>query len=82
MRIYFLFLGWFGIRKDFCQYLLGICPFLQEYGNISYTIHKDNSFSEDSRPISNKSEKLPYKKKIHDEQPKPVVPVISIETPD
>ena len=82
MRIYFLLLGWFGIRKDFCQYLLGICPFLQEYGNISYTIHKDNSFSEDSRPTSNKSEKLPHKKKIHDEQPKPVVPVISIETPD
>jgi hypothetical protein len=50
--------------------------------DIRSTFGKDNSFSEDSRPTSNKSEKLPHKKKIHDEQPKPVVPVISIETPD
>ncbi|CAG0887533.1 unnamed protein product [Darwinula stevensoni] len=27
---------WFGIRKDFCHFLLGVCPCLQEYGNISY----------------------------------------------
>lgn len=27
---------WFGIRKDFCSFLLGACPLLQEYGNISY----------------------------------------------
>ena len=27
---------WFGIRKDFCHLLLGLCPLLQEYGKISY----------------------------------------------
>eukprot|EP00795_Rhopilema_esculentum_P000723 gene723-10437_t len=27
---------WFGIRKDFCEYLLDICPCLREYGNVSY----------------------------------------------
>lgn len=32
---------WFGIRKDFCQFLLGVCPLLQEYGNISYSLHSD-----------------------------------------
>ncbi|XP_063409275.1 transmembrane protein 185A-like [Mytilus trossulus] len=74
---------WFGIRKDFCQFLLGICPLLQEYGNISYTIHKDNNFTVESRPPPpDKADKLPHKKYIHDEQPKPIVPVISIETPD
>lgn len=28
--------GWFGMRRDFCSFLLTICPCLQEYGNISY----------------------------------------------
>ncbi|XP_046853288.1 transmembrane protein 185B-like [Xenia sp. Carnegie-2017] len=27
---------WFGIRKDFCEYLLGLLPCLKEYGNTSY----------------------------------------------
>lgn len=30
--------GWFGLRKDLCQFLLGVCPLLQEYANISYSI--------------------------------------------
>lgn len=25
------------MRKDFCSFLLSICPCLREYGNISYT---------------------------------------------
>ncbi|GFO08241.1 hypothetical protein PoB_003474600 [Plakobranchus ocellatus] len=33
---------WFGIRKDFCQFVLGACPCLQEYGNISYSIQCDD----------------------------------------
>lgn len=28
--------GWFGMRKNFSQFLLCALPFLQEYGNISY----------------------------------------------
>lgn len=30
--------GWFGLRKDMCQFLLGVCPLLQEYANISYAL--------------------------------------------
>ena len=26
---------WFGIRKNFLDFVLGTCPFLQEYANIS-----------------------------------------------
>ena len=26
---------WFGIRKNFLDFVLDICPFLQEYANIS-----------------------------------------------
>lgn len=27
---------WFGMRKDFCEFILDAIPFLREYGNISY----------------------------------------------
>ncbi|KAJ8939329.1 hypothetical protein NQ318_005690 [Aromia moschata] len=27
---------WFGMRKDFCSFVLGACPLLQEYANIAY----------------------------------------------
>lgn len=29
-------LWWFGMRTDFCTYLLSICPCLKEYGNTSF----------------------------------------------
>ncbi|KAH9390095.1 hypothetical protein TYRP_007644 [Tyrophagus putrescentiae] len=29
-------LWWFGMRKDFCSFLLVLCPCLREYANISY----------------------------------------------
>jgi len=28
--------GWFGIRREFCQFLLAACPTLREYGNVTY----------------------------------------------
>jgi len=31
--------GWFGLRKEFCPWMLDTCPVLQEYGNISYKVH-------------------------------------------
>ncbi|KAL6490759.1 hypothetical protein MHYP_G00011040 [Metynnis hypsauchen] len=34
---------WFGIRKDFCLFLLELLPFLREYGNISYNLQHDES---------------------------------------
>ncbi|XP_020319411.1 transmembrane protein 185-like isoform X3 [Oncorhynchus kisutch] len=33
---------WFGIRKDFCQFLLELFPFLREYGNVSYDLHHED----------------------------------------
>lgn len=33
---------WFGIRKDFCHFLLELFPFLREYGNISYDLHHED----------------------------------------
>lgn len=32
-------LWWFGMRSDFCTFLLNICPCLKEYGNISFTMN-------------------------------------------
>lgn len=32
-------LWWFGMRSDFCTFLLKICPCLKEYGNISFTMN-------------------------------------------
>ncbi|XP_041051833.1 transmembrane protein 185-like isoform X2 [Cetorhinus maximus] len=42
---------WFGIRKDFCQFLLEIFPFLREYGNISYELHHDDSEDSEEMPV-------------------------------
>lgn len=42
---------WFGIRKDFCQFLLEIFPFLREYGNISYDIHHEDCEDADETPV-------------------------------
>ncbi|XP_075189600.1 transmembrane protein 185A-like [Anomaloglossus baeobatrachus] len=42
---------WFGIRKDFCQFLLEIFPFLREYGNISYDIHHEDSEDAEETPV-------------------------------
>ena len=73
------FTGWFGIRKDFCDFLLGTCPFLQEYGNISC------KFSESIflRPPPEETAVEPQRKPVMHEYPaKCVVPVVSIEMPD
>jgi hypothetical protein len=67
-----LFIGWFGIRKDFCQFLLGVCPILQEYGNIAYSLQSPNGNNANS-------EKLGLSRRS---DLKPVMPVVSIETPD
>ncbi|KAH7646248.1 transmembrane protein 185a-like protein [Dermatophagoides farinae] len=32
-------LWWFGMRKDFCSFLLILCPCLREYANISYNFN-------------------------------------------
>lgn len=75
---------WFGLRKDFCSWLLGICPLLQEYGNISYKLPQETSVVESSRSSSRqeKGSCVHIKVKNIDESPKPVVPIISIDVPD
>ncbi|KAH0549901.1 hypothetical protein KQX54_015626 [Cotesia glomerata] len=69
---------WFGIRKDFCHFLLGLCPLLQEYGNISYQPRSDHDQPPSEPMVSDKNEK--HIKKI--DLMKPVVPIISIDMPD
>ncbi|XP_033326357.1 transmembrane protein 185B [Megalopta genalis] len=69
---------WFGIRKDFCHFLLGLCPLLQEYGNISYQPRSDQDQPPSEPMVSDKNEK--HVKKI--DLTKPVVPIISIDMPD
>jgi len=41
--------GWFGLRKEFCPWMLDTCPVLQEYGNISYKVHDANSAMRSAR---------------------------------
>ncbi|OAD57817.1 hypothetical protein WN48_01512 [Eufriesea mexicana] len=69
---------WFGIRKDFCHFLLGLCPLLQEYGNISYQPRNEQDQPPSEPMVSEKNEK--HVKKI--DLTKPVVPIISIDMPD
>ncbi|KAL6433459.1 hypothetical protein ACFW04_006531 [Cataglyphis niger] len=69
---------WFGIRKDFCHFLLGLCPLLQEYGNISYQPRDERDQPPSEPMITEKSEKLIKKIDLI----KPVVPIISIDMPD
>ncbi|XP_026480386.1 transmembrane protein 185A-like [Ctenocephalides felis] len=68
---------WFGIRKDFCQFLLSTCPILQEYANIAY--HSDNR---SDREDGSKNERKMDKRLKKSEIMKPVVPIVSIEMPD
>lgn len=75
---FLLILGWFGIRKDFCHFLLSLCPLLQEYGNISYQPRSEQDQPPSEPMVSEKNEK--YVKKI--DLTKPVVPIISIDMPD
>ncbi|CAD7087450.1 unnamed protein product [Hermetia illucens] len=78
---------WFGIRKNFSQFLLSTLPFLQEYGNISYhtesggqTVPLDSNVQLDDFDKHDKKSKKALSKK--NDHLKPVVPIISIDIPD
>lgn len=62
---------WFGLRKDFCHFLLAVCPLLQEYGNISYSLHSNEPDEPPLKPPARRSTEL-----------RVVMPALSIETPD
>lgn len=82
---------WFGIRKDFCQFLLGVCPLLQEYGNISYSLHSDENEIIERTNVAAPSTNLPtrkpglrtnYKRNSSSAEPRAIVPAMCIEMPD
>ncbi|KAJ8886855.1 hypothetical protein PR048_013067 [Dryococelus australis] len=80
--------GWFGIRKDFCHFLLSLCPFLQEYANIAYNLQNEEAAHGRAQNTAENAITAPcidskLEKRIKKtELLKPVVPVVSIDTPD
>ncbi|KAK2147242.1 hypothetical protein LSH36_562g01039 [Paralvinella palmiformis] len=77
---------WFGLRKDFCLWLLGHCPLLQEYGNISYKVQGDDRDNQEQnsdladRPISTRHH---YKRGSPEDTPSKIrVHVLSLDMPD
>lgn len=80
----FFFAGWFGIRKNFSQFLLSTLPCLQEYGNIGY--HSTRNQNANSEPANSQAEE-PDENKSKDslkkfDHLKPVMPIVSIDMPD
>ncbi|XP_053608824.1 transmembrane protein 185B isoform X2 [Plodia interpunctella] len=80
---------WFGIRKDFCQFLLSVFPLLQEYANIAYNNNRGSGASEsaqepyrDDDTHKKVKDKKPHKNQKKNETMKPVVPPTSIDMPD
>lgn len=80
---------WFGIRKNFCQFLLGVVPCLQEYGNISYhtesagqtqPLDTTTAQLDEFEKYDKKGKKAALNKK--NDHLKPVVPIVSIDLPD
>ena len=51
INVTFVLAGWFGIRKDFCHFLLELFPFLREYGNISYDLHHEDPEASEEMPV-------------------------------
>lgn len=67
------------MRKDFCSFVLGACPLLQEYANIAYHTERRTNNSVELQQQNVKHDKTNLKKSdLH----KPVLPIISIEMPD
>lgn len=74
---------WFGMRKDFCEFLLEALPLLREYGNTSYkfadTIVSNANGEEDS---NSSLEMTPTRSKKRKETQKLVGTVLFIDAPD
>lgn len=65
------------MRKDFCSFLLGACPLLQEYANIAYHSERHNNSVELEQQMESK-ERIVRRADLM----KPVLPIVSIEMPD
>ncbi|CAL4089835.1 unnamed protein product, partial [Meganyctiphanes norvegica] len=84
---------WFGLRKDLCQFVLGVCPLLQEYANISYSIPhaeegRSNRSSEPTSPqqsgetsssISEKKDVVSSSRRV---EHRVISPALSLDVPD
>lgn len=78
---------WFGLRKDLCQFLLGVCPLLQEYANISYSIpHLEDSRTGLQQPPTDPgvltNEKRDVVASSRRLEHRVAVPALSLEVPD
>lgn len=73
-----IYSGWFGMRKDFCSFVLGACPLLQEYANIAYNTDRRRASAGVELQSADKQD-MRIKKA---DMLKPVLPIVSIEMPD
>ena len=78
--------GWFGMRKDFCSFLLSMCPCLRVYGNISYNLHFNHNITSSVQRndgSNDVSDSNTNSKQVITRQPKKfIIPHVSIESPD
>lgn len=93
-----VFLGWFGMRRDFCVFLLDTCPCLREYGNVSYKFGSSNSGTNvgndarrteresavlmQIRPDDGQSSSTIAAQQQRQPYLRPILPTITIESPD
>lgn len=77
---------WFGLRKPPCQFLFGVCPCLQLFGNVSYSLYSNNNTSSNNNNSDSAAHEadidiFPGKKKNRQVE-ETVAPVIRLEMPD
>jgi len=72
---------WFGLRKPPCQFLFGVCPCLQLFGNVSYSLYTTNNNNREASRIESDVDIFPGKKNKKKAE-KTVAPVITLEIPD
>ena len=76
-----LILGWFGMRKDFCEFLLDAFPPLREYGNVSYKF-SDSIVSDANTSSDSSIDFIPTDSQRRKEAQKVVGSVLIIDVPD
>lgn len=80
---------WFGIRQDFCHFLLDLFPLLREYGNISYNLQHNDAEAFEEMPVTAEPFKIPAMVLRKGVEIMPIPgkyfdppPKLSIDTPD
>ncbi|KRY43383.1 Mitochondrial-processing peptidase subunit beta [Trichinella spiralis] len=71
---------WCGIRRDFCSFILDVCPCLSEYGNVSYTFQHCSAETCENERADDYASKL--SKPGTSREQKQMVMFVSIENPD